>query len=255
MEENTLQTKTLYLFIDESGNFDFSSKGTKYFTLTGLVTFDPLIKREALVDLRYRLLAQGLDHEYFHASEDKQSVRDEVFSILASLGDTFEVRSIVARKNKTNPALYKEVYTKGTKTIERVTGIGLYKKLCECLLTYIFKGKQDRVKNIVVVLSSLSTGEKKRTMLQALKHFLKQNFPGIHFDIYSHQSMADLNCQLADYCCWAISIKYEREESRPYEIIKNQVKSVFDIFKNGDTEYYKYEMLLLLVRYLSIIQQ
>lgn len=46
INENNLIEKTLYLFIDESGNFDFSPKGTKYFVLTALATFDPLMKRE-----------------------------------------------------------------------------------------------------------------------------------------------------------------------------------------------------------------
>ena len=237
----TSPAKTLYLFIDESGNFDFTPKGTKYFLLTGLVTFEPLIKREGLIDLRYRLLSEGVDQEFFHASEDKQAVRDQVFSILASIGDTFEVRSILARKNKTNPVLYRESYTKKGRLIERSTGMGLYRKLAECLLQYIFKGKEGTASKIVVVLGSLYVGDKKRVILQTLKHFLKTNFSGIPFEIYSHQTCADLNCQLADYCCWAVAVRAERGEERQYEVIKGQVKSIFDIFKNGDREYYKYE--------------
>jgi RNA binding exosome subunit len=240
-ENNLKKEKILYLFIDESGNFDFSPKGTKYFVLTGFTTFDPNVKRGDLVKLRYRLLSEGLDQEYFHATEDKQTVRDEVYAFLATIGDTYEVHSIVARKNKTNPVLYKESYMKGSRLIERVTGLGLYKKLCENLLQYVFKGKADKVDKIVIVLGSLFVGDKKKTLLQTLKHFLKTNFVGVPFEIYSHQTCADLNCQLADYCCWAIAVKSDRGEERPYEIIKKQVKSEFDIFKNGDKEYYKYE--------------
>jgi hypothetical protein len=129
----------------------------------------------------------------------------------------------------------------GGRIIDRITGTGLYRKVCECLLQYVFKGKGAEVKNIVVVLGSLFVGDKKKTVLQTLKHSLKERFPGVPFEIYSHQTCADLNCQLADYCCWAIAVKTERGEGRPYEVIKSQVKSVFDIFKNGDREYYKYE--------------
>jgi len=241
MNQTKAQPGTLYLFIDESGNFDFSPEGTKYFVLTGFITFDPITNRDNLVRLRYDLLAEGVDQEYFHASEDKQTVRDHVYTILSSIGDTFEVRSIIARKNKTNPSLYKETYMKKGRVIERVTGMGLYKKLAECLLQYIFKGKKGTADKIIVVLGSLYTGEKKRVILQTLKHFLKNNFSGVPFEIYSHQSCADLNCQLADYCCWAIAVKAERNEERPYKVIESQVKSVFDIFKNGDREYYRYE--------------
>ena len=241
--ETQTQTKpkTLYLFIDESGNFDFSPKGTKYFNLTGFTTFDPIIKRGDLVKLRYRLLSEGVDQEYFHATEDKQTVRDEVYTFLSTIAGTYEIHSVIARKNKTNPTLYKESYMKGIKLIERTTGLGLYKKLCECLLQYVFKGKSGKVDKVVIVLGSLFVGDKKKTLLQTLKHFLKTNFSGIPFEIYSHQTCADLNCQLADYCCWAISIKADRGEKRPYDVIKGQIKSIFDIFKNGDKEYYKYE--------------
>ena len=235
------KTETLYLFIDESGNFDFSPKGTKYFVLTGFITPDPIIGRGKLVRLRYKLLTEGTNQEYFHASEDRQAVRDQVYAILLSIGNTFEVRSIIARKNKTNPILYKEIYTKNGKIIERSTGMELYKELVQCLLRYIFKGKQMSTNKIIVVLGSLYVGEKNKIILQTLKHFLKNNFEGIPFEIYSHQTCVDLNCQLADYCCWAISVRAERGEKRPYDVIKPQVKSIFDIFKNGDKEYYQYE--------------
>ncbi len=239
---NNDDSKTLFLFIDESGNFDFSPKGTKYFILSGFVTFDPIVHREDLVRLRYGLLAGGVDQEYFHASEDKQDVRDKVYSILSAIGNSYEVHSIIARKNKTNPVLYKETYVKKGETIERITGMGLYKKLAECLLQYIFSGKEHMVSKIVVVLGALYVGEKKKVILKTLKHYLKNEFPGVVFEIFSHQTRADLNCQLADYCCWAIAIKAERDEDRPYKIIQSQVKSVFDIFERGERTYYDYNI-------------
>ncbi len=232
--------KTIFVFLDESGNFDFSPKGTKFFVLTGFVTFDPVIKREELLRLRYRLLVQGLDQESFHATEDSQDVRNRVFRLFEQLNGTFEVHSVIAQKNKANPTLYKKNYYKRKKLIERVTGFGLYKKCCECLLKYLFEGKREKVDKIVVVLGSLYTGDKKKIVLQTLKHFLKEAFPPVPFEIFSHSSNSDLNCQLADYCCWAVSIKNERNEIRPYEIIKAHIKNHFEIFKSGTTEFYKY---------------
>ena len=241
VNQNKISEKTLYLFIDESGNFDFSPKGTKYFVLTALATFDPLHKREELIRLRYKLLTKGINQEYFHATEDMQKVRDQVFEILSKIDNTFEIHSVIAQKNKTHSSLYKEHYKKGDKMITRVTGIGLYQIVCQTLLQYIFKGKNEKVGNVVVVLGSLFVGDRRKSMLQTLKSFLKSNFLGTPFEIYSHQSCADLNCQLADYCCWAISIKRERGEERPYKIIKPRIESEFEIFSLGTTEYYKYE--------------
>jgi len=51
-----MKNKTLYLFIDESGNFDFSSGGTKYFILTALSTTNPYSVGSSLLELRYQLL-------------------------------------------------------------------------------------------------------------------------------------------------------------------------------------------------------
>jgi hypothetical protein len=232
--------KTLYLFLDESGNFDFSAKGSKYFIVTALATYDPVIDRELLLRLRYELLQQGEDQEYFHASEDKQSVRDAVFQILAGIEDHYEVHSVIAQKNKAHPSLYKEVYKKKGKIIERVTGIPLYQQLCQTLLTYVFTGKGRDIENIVVVLASLTEGDKGRVILRTLKQFLKAEYPGIPFEIFSHRSCADLNCQLADYCCWAIFVKWERVELRPYEIIKKRIQNEFPLFRNGRNEHYKY---------------
>ena len=66
------------------------------------------------------------------------------------------------------------LYEKKGRIIERNTGMGLYKRLAECLLQYVFRGKKKATDKIVVVLGSLYTGEKKSVILQTLKHFLKK---------------------------------------------------------------------------------
>lgn len=232
------KARTLYLFLDESGNFDFSPKGTKYFILTALATFDPLSKREDLIKLRYQLLTDGVDQEYFHATEDLQRTRDQVYEIISGIGQMTEIHSVIAQKNKTHPSLYKETYLKGPRVITRVTGSGLYQKMCETLLKYVFKGKSNQVNKIVVVIGSLFVGERRKATVRTLKQFLKTNFPDVPFEMYSHAACADLNCQLADYCCWAIAVLRERGEKRPYAIVQPMIKSEFEIFNLGTTEFY-----------------
>ena len=48
-----MKDNTLYMFIDEGGNFDFSPKGTKYFTLSCLTE-----KRS------YEVIKKAVDAEY-----------------------------------------------------------------------------------------------------------------------------------------------------------------------------------------------
>lgn len=232
--------KTLYVFIDESGNFDFTPRGTKHYVVNALATYDPVNKRNELVRYRYKLLKEGYNQEYFHAAEDQQFIRDEVFRLLKTLENTYELHTVWVKKNKTHSSLYKEVHVKKDGSISyKSTGLGLYQKLIACLLQYIFVGKVGRVDRIVVVIGALFTGDKKKVFLKTLKHYLKTNFAGVEFDIYHHPVCVDLNCQLSDYCSWAQYVRLERGEERPHAIIKANIKSEFDYFRTGTTEYYK----------------
>lgn len=53
----------VYLFFDESGNLDFSKKGTKFFAFGCLTTRNPASLLHPLAALRYQLLEQGVDLE------------------------------------------------------------------------------------------------------------------------------------------------------------------------------------------------
>lgn len=70
----------LYIYVDESGNFDFSPKGTEYFVITSASFLDPQKHKKKFDDLKYTLLKDGCDIEGFHASSDKQDTRDQVFN-------------------------------------------------------------------------------------------------------------------------------------------------------------------------------
>ena len=227
----------LFIFVDESGNFDFSPKGTKYFVLSAVTTFDPL-GREKLDEIKYEFLKKGLDIEYFHASEDKQIVRDKVFQFIEELGN-IEIDSIVVQKNKTNPSLYSDKKGKKIKHI----GDRVYQIALRTLLKYIFERyKKREIEKIIVVLSSTHFPRSKEELIKStVKVYLKKHFfkP---FYIYFHDAKSDKNSQIADYCCWTIYVKWERRELRPYHSIKDKIKSEFDIFKGGNgTIYYEYK--------------
>jgi len=97
--------KAIYLFIDEAGNFDFGHSGTRHFLLAGVLMRRPFAHLPALLDVKYDLLEEGLDLEYFHASEDRQAVRDRVFGCLAAHADRMRLHSVVACKTEIEDAL------------------------------------------------------------------------------------------------------------------------------------------------------
>jgi hypothetical protein len=231
---------TLFVFLDESGNFDFSPNGSKFWSLTALCTLDPVEDRHKLTELLYELAAAGGGQECFHATEDFQSVRDEVFTRINQLPPNFEIHSVIADKRKANPVIYEEHVSRGGKKHRVTSGDGMYERVARTLLKYIFnrpKYKYKHAKRIVVVLSSLFDKSRHKALTSVLNTYLKGH-TGMAFFIYFHATKADMNCQIADYCCWAISIKYERGETRSYDLIKHHIKSEFEIFKLGDTTYY-----------------
>lgn len=229
-----MSSKTLYLFIDESGNFDFSPGGTKYFILTALSTTGPHSIGSPLLGLRYELLpnysgGRALEENgYFHAAEDAQSVRDSVFSTIMKNGEDMRVDAVIAQKNKANPRFHTQQ-------------LGLYQKMGEALLNYTFNravwGKYDHV---VLVFSSLFDRKKRGILKQTFKSLIK-TLATKPYSLYFHDSKFDLCNQAADYFGWALYRKWESLDERSYVLIKDLVKSEFAIFNKGRTEYYPYK--------------
>lgn len=98
--------ETVYLFLDESGNFDFSMNGTKYLILTSVSMRREFPAVTGLGAYRYDCLEGGMDIEYFHCASDKWPVRNEVFDLIAADLDAMHVDRLVVEKRKAHPALW-----------------------------------------------------------------------------------------------------------------------------------------------------
>lgn len=229
---------TLFIFLDESGNLDFSSTGTAYWSLTAVCTFTPTNGRHEFSDFLYQLADEGRGQECFHATVDRQEVRDEVFKIINKLPEDIEVHSVIANKCMAHPSLYRKGVKKGKKFVFEKDESKFYDLICRVLLQYIFqRWKFKKAKRIVVVLSFIFNKSKHDAIKGSLKTQLKAH-TGAPFTIYFHQNKADMNCQIADYCGWAITIKWERGEKRSYDLIRPKIASEFEIFKHGYKKHY-----------------
>ncbi len=51
-------------------------------------------------------------------------------------------------------------------------------------------------------------------------------------------SASDPCLQVADYCAWAVMKKWERNDLRPYDLIKDRITYEYDLFAPGQTHYY-----------------
>lgn len=225
LEKENKKKRILYLFLDEGGNLDFSLNGTKYFTLTSITKERPFYAFSDLTDLKYDFIEKGVALEYFHASEDRQLVRDEVFNIINKHFKNSEIDSLVVEKRKTRPESKKEIV--------------FYPVLLGALLNIIFKRfKLDNYKKLIIFTDSIPVNKKRETVEKSIKLVLSKVLPkDFEYSILHHSSKSNFDLQIADYCNWAIYRKWDKGDVRSYNLIKKYIKYEFDVF-HSKTKYY-----------------
>jgi hypothetical protein len=215
-------TNVLTIFLDESGNLDFSPKGTANFVLAAITALQPLHSSIELQKLKYNLLVAGEDVQHFHASEDKQMVRDAVFQVINGLTN-IQINYIHAEKCKAHPSVQ--------------TTADFYGLLGKTLLTYLLKGYQaSQFDQVVIIFDKALSKKDQNQFLKMVKPQLKAL--GKPYRIYFHHTLSDFNGQIADYAAWAKYVSLERAENRPINALNNIKMTSFDIFQSGSTKYY-----------------
>lgn len=221
-----MNNKTLYIFVDESGNLDFSQKGSKHYTLTALSKMRPFFINEPLVNLKYDLWEKGIEFEYFHASEDTYTTRNEVFQLISNNLSRFVVDSIVVEKCKTHPTLQDHGR--------------FYRKIFEILFNYILESNRGKFSQIFIIIDQIPIKKKKKDIEKAIKLYISQwtEKTKIPYKIFYYSSKADINLQIVDYLNWSIFRKWERGDCSNYDLVKDSISSEFDVFKAGSNKYY-----------------
>lgn len=218
----------LNIFIDESGNFDFSPNGTRYFLLTAVSTTDCDALYSDYFRLRHRIAATGLGLEEFHATEDRQAVRNQMFDLLQEhvAHGCFTVDAVIAQKNKTHPSIQDDA--------------GFYARLLRILLRWVFRHRATtEVDKINAWAARIGTRKKRTVFEKAVKSWLANDLNArVPYDVFTLGSASHPMLQVADYCCWALNKKWKDGDTRPYEKIRKAVLTEFDVFRVGRTEYY-----------------
>ncbi len=158
--------------------------------------------------------------DFFHATTDKQVVRDEVFAFLKER--KFKIRATILEKSKAMPKL-------------RTTEERFYQYAWHYHLKNSLAGIDRQIQ---LTTASLGTSRKRGAFESAVHDALGQNFdPEKWFTAFCPAS-ADPCLQAVDYCTWAIQRKWERGDSRSYDLIKDKITDEFDLFRIGKTHYY-----------------
>jgi hypothetical protein len=213
----------VFLFFDESGDLNFSPKGTPYYYFGALTTRNPAALANPLSQLRYELLAKGVELRYFHAAEDRQEVRNRVFEIIAG-ADGIEYDCVVIEKAKANPALYDKAK--------------FYPQFANYLLQYIFQRYTESTERIVIITDRIPIEAKRKAVEKAFKFYISKHLGERPYTLI-HDSSAGHSClQAADYCTWAVHRKWRNGDTRSYDLVRRFIRSELEIFKEGKERYY-----------------
>lgn len=215
-----------FIFGDESGNLDFSSKpsASNYYITTTVALDGHCSIGNEILDLRRRLAHDGhLLTDGFHCSEEKQAIRDAVFSLIAE--HDFRVDATIMEKRK---------------AIDRLrSNPPRFVKQCWFLH---FKWLVPRVATsgdrLFVAQAAVKTAKGRDDLRHALDDVVDQVAPGIDWCAVFWPSRTDPCLWVADYCCWAIQRLYERGDDRSYRLIASKVRSEFQPFRNGTQIFY-----------------
>lgn len=168
--------KYLYVFLDEGGNFDFTPTDTRCFTLTSVCKARPFQIAHVLDHLKYDLIESGLDLEYFHASEDRQVVRNHVFDAIRNGLGKLRIDSLIVEKSKVEPAMRVEVH--------------FYPRMLASLLQSLLKSHSlQGVLEVIVITDNIPLRRKAKAIEKAVKVTLVQMLPPqVKYRVLHHAS-------------------------------------------------------------------
>ena len=214
--------RTLYVFMDESGNFYFTAKGTHYFLIAAYYTYDPHRMSAAIASLRYEMLAEGATEVEFHATNNSQATCDRVYQVINDMQPPVTARVFYLDKHYAHPSKH------SGSAMMTLVGSAIAKWFDSA-----FDGACDR---IVLIFDSVLTGSQQSAFKAAIKPVLKAR--RIPFHLAFRPVKSEPCGEVADYIAWAWLRHLERGDARPQRQLSDARISDFDLFRNGKTRYY-----------------
>ena len=217
----------LFMFADEAGDFNFSRapSASKYFIVCTLSCGSCTDLGADLLALRRQLIWDKAEvGEFFHATQDKQVVRDEVFKVLQK--HDFTVQATIMEKSKALPRI--------RPTNHRFYRYGWY---------YHFKHAApkitDKITELQITTASVGTNKGQAVFSTAVNDVVQQVLrAGRTHRTNFCRSIADPCLQAADYCTWAIQKKWEKGDTRSYDLISARINHEADMWSHGIMHHY-----------------
>ena len=207
-----------YVFADEAGNFDFGTGqgATRYFILT-TATMEDCSVGDRILALRRQLAWEGVEQVTadFHATEERQEVRDRVFAALESA--QFRIDATIFEKRNVVGHL-------------RSDRIRFYKTAWYLHFKHVVKRIVSADDELLVIAASLGTKRERQTFHDAVQDVVSQVAPVKALRTAFWSAASDPCLWVTDFCAWAIQRKWERNDPRSHVLIRSKIKTEFLMF-------------------------
>ena len=206
-----------YIFLDEAGNFDFSDRGTRYFTLASVSARRPFEWASPLDEFKHDCIERGIGIEYFHCYNDSRRVRGSVFDLIAASSANLNVDCLVVDKSKIPPLLQDESR--------------FYPEMLGLLLSLVIPiaAVAEDTDEIIVITDTVPVNRRRRAVEKAVQTTLGRMLPSrARYRLLHHQSRSHYGLQVADYCCWAVFRKWESRDGSWLGRITSALRNEFE---------------------------
>ncbi len=198
------------IFLDESGDLGFSSKSSKWFILTIVLT-----NNHRAVEKCVKKVHRGLKKKYkkvgeLHAYHSDAITKKRMLRLLSEVED-IEIFCIILNKKKVYVDLRKQKNY-------------LYNYTANILLERLHNKKTLKVDDKIKIV--IDQRETNKFLKENFENYLKNNLikrGNNSFEIKIRPSYTEKCLQAADFISWAIFRKYEMNDYEYYEIIKNKI--------------------------------
>ena len=215
-EDNSMQ-RCSYIFLDEAGNFDFSDKGTRYFTLASVSARRPFDWVSPLDEFKHDCIERGIGIEYFHCYNDSRRVRSSVFDLIESSSADLNVDYLVVDKSKVSPFLRDQSR--------------FYPEMLGLLLSLVIpvEAESGETDEIIVITDTIPVNRRRRAVEKTVQTTLVRMLPPrTRYRLLHHQSRSHYGLQVADYCCWAVFRKWESKDGFWLDGIMSALRNEFE---------------------------
>jgi hypothetical protein len=216
----------LHLFADEAGNFDFRTGPniSKYFVVCTVLMPSFEVANDLLALKRELAWEQQPIGDFFHATTDKNAIKDRVFAEL--LKHDFTVQATIMEKRKAAPKI-------------RPNDHRFYQHGWYYHFLYGLPAALKECDELHVTAASVGTKRGQVAFTDAVRDVIRQT-EGRRRKVRSSfwQCSTDPCLQVADYCTWAIQRKWEKQELRYYDLIADRITYEYDLFRKGTQYFY-----------------